>query len=95
MTINEFFVWLASSAGAAAFFSFIAQRIPALDNLSPAQKSYLHLVGSVTIALAAWAVLTYVPPDVLDQLAAPFRVLYGVIIAWLANQIAHRADPAT
>jgi hypothetical protein len=93
MDLATFLTWLGSAGGAAAVFSFIAERIPALQEWTPLERSLLHLVGSLGIALAAYAVLTYVPPDTLAQLAPAFQLVYGVAAAWLANQIAHTNDP--
>lgn len=94
MTLTDFLIWLGSAAGATAFLSFVAERLPAFQALSPQAKSYTMLGGSVVIALAAYAVLTYVPAETLAQLAPVFQVVYGVVAAWLANQFAHKADPA-
>lgn len=93
MDLMQFLTWLASAAGATAFLSFVAERIPAFQTLSAGAKGYVMLGGSIVIALAAFAVITYVPPAVLDQLKPWFQVVYGVVAAWLASQFAHKADP--
>lgn len=94
MTITEFLVWLGSSAGATAFLSFVAERLPAFQDLSSTAKGYWMLGGSVAIALIAWAVLTYLPPEILAQLAPVFQIVYGAVASWIANQFAHQQDPA-
>lgn len=94
MSLNEFVVFLASSAGASAALSFIAERLPAFQKLTSQQKSAIMLFGSLAIALSAYGVLTYVPPETLDALQPIFQVIYGVVATWLANQFAHKADPA-
>ncbi len=94
MKLTDFLIWLTSAAGASAALSFIAERVPAFQRLSPAHKSLFHLAGSVALALAAYAILTYVPPDVLAQIAPVFQIVAAVVGSWLANQVAHRADPA-
>lgn len=93
MDITQFFVWLASASGATAFLSFVAERIPAFQKLTSAEKGYVMLGGSLAVSLAAFAVLTYTPADVLAQLAPWFQVAYGVVVAWMANQFAHKQDP--
>jgi hypothetical protein len=93
MSLQDFLVWLASSAGATAALSFIAERIPAFTALTPNQKQYIHLGGSLVLSLAAYAVLTYVPAETLASLAPVFQVVYGVVVSWIANQVAHKADP--
>ena len=93
MSITEFLIWLSSSAGATTALSFVAERLPAFQALSASARSYTMLIGSVAIAGAAYAVLTYTPPEVLAQLVPWFQVVYGVVAAWIANQFAHKADP--
>lgn len=94
MTLPEFLTWLASAAGATVALSFVAERIPAFQALAPEVKSYVMLGGSVALALVAYAVLAFVPAETLAQLAPWFQVVYGVVGAWIANQMAHKADPA-
>lgn len=93
MDLTQFLTWLGTAAGAAAALSFIAERIPAFQTLTAEVKGYIMLGGSAVLALGAYAVLTYVPPDTLAQLAPWFQVIYGVVAAWIANQVAHKADP--
>lgn len=93
MTLPDFLTWLASAAGAAAALSFVAERIPAFTALAPDVKGYAMLIGSALLALAAYAVLAFVPAETLAQLAPWFQVIYGVAAAWIANQVAHKADP--
>lgn len=94
MSIQEFLTFLASAGGASAALSFVAERIPAFGTLPSNTKALIHLGGSLVIALAAYAVLAYVPAETLAQLAPMFQVVYGVAGAWIANQLAHSADPA-
>lgn len=93
MDLTQFLTWLGSAAGATAALSFIAERIPAFQSLTPQIKGYVMLGGSAALALIAYAVLTFVPPDQLAQLAPWFQVIYGVVAAWITNQVAHTFDP--
>jgi len=93
MTLPEFLTWLASAAGATVALSFVAERIPAFQQLTPEIKGYVMLGGSVALALAAYAVLALVPAELMAQLAPWFQIVYGVVAAWIANQVAHKADP--
>jgi hypothetical protein len=93
MTIYQALVWFATAAGSAAALSFIAERIPSFQTLSETTKSNVHLFGSMIIALASYAILTYTPQDVLSAIAPWFTVVYGVFVTWMANQLAHKNDP--
>lgn len=92
MTIIEFLTWAGTAAGAAAILSFVAERLPAFQSLTPEVKGYVMLGGSALIALAAYAVLQFVPAETLAVIAPYFQVMYGVVAAWIANQVAHKAD---
>lgn len=94
MDLREFLIWLASSVGAGVALSFITERIPAFHMLSSASRSYIHLGGSLVLALGAYAIITYVPPDTLTALLPWFQIVAGVLGTGLVNQIAHKADPA-
>lgn len=94
MTLHDFLVWLASSGGASVALAFITERISAFQSLSPNQKQLVHLGGSLALALAAWAIMTYVPADTLTQLVPAFQIVAGVVGTWIAGQLAHGADPA-
>lgn len=94
MSLQEFLTWIATSGGAAVALAFITERIPAFQTLTPQGKSLVHLIGSVGFALAAYAVLTYVPPEVLAQVAPFFQIVYVAVGSWIAGQIAHTNDPA-
>ena len=94
MGLNEFLLYAATGVGASALLSFITERWPLFQTWSPEARAYFSLIGSVLIALGAWAVLTYVPPDTLEQLRTPFQIVAGVVVAWLGNQFAHANDPA-
>ena len=94
MSINEFLLFLASAGGASASAAFIAERLAPFQALPGDRKSLCMLGISLLLALVAWAVLTYVPEQQLQQIAPIFQLIYGVMATWMANQFSHTADPA-
>ena len=94
MDLNQFLVWLTTSAGYSAAYAFIAERIPAFQKLTPAQKSIVSLIVPLAIALAAYAAMTYVPAETLNAIRPIFLLVSTVIGSWIAGQVAHSADPA-
>ena len=94
MELSQFLIYVASGGGAAALVSFAGERLPWFQRQTSRVKSYLMLGASIIVALGAWAVMTYVPADVLAQVRVPFQIVAGVVSAWLANQFAHANDPA-
>ena len=94
MELSQFLIYVASGGGAAALVSFAGERLPWFQRQTARSKSYLMLSASVIVALGAWAVMTYVPAEVMAQVRVPFQLVAGVVSAWLANQFAHANDPA-
>ena len=93
-SLTDFLLWLASSGGAGIMLAFILERIPAFQTLASEAKSWVTLAGTIALALAAFAILTYVPVNVLTTIAPFFAVVAGVVTTWLASQGAHAVDPA-
>lgn len=93
MDAQQILTWLASSAGYSAVLAFVSERVPAFQKLTSDQKQLFHLAGSLVIALAAYVVLNYVPPETLVQLKPIFVLVSGVLGTWMAGQIAHNQDP--
>lgn len=94
MDLIPFLIWLTTAGGYSAALSFVAERNSAFQSLTPRKKSLVHLVGSLAIALAAYLVLTYAPAPALEHLKGPFMLVSGIAGSWIANQVAHGADPA-
>lgn len=94
MDLQQFLIWLTTSAGYSGALSFIAERIPAFQKLSPGAKSFVHLAGSLAIVLTAYAVMTYVPKETLEAVKPIFLLMSTVVGSWITNQLAHGADPA-
>ncbi len=94
LSLTEWLTWVFAGGGAAAFMSFVAERSKWFQSKTPAGRSYLTVIGSVVIAVAARAVLVYVPADVLAQIAPWFVVIAGTAAPWVFSQLAHKIDPA-
>ncbi len=93
MDVQQFLTWLATAGGYSAALAFLTERVPAFQKLSPNNKQLFHLVGSLIIALLAYAALTYLPKETLEQVKPYFVIVSGVIGTWGAGQIAHNQDP--
>ena len=91
MEVNEFLVWLASSGGAIIGFSWIAEWVPGWQLLQSHLKELYSFLGSAAIALVAWAVLTFVPADVLVAISQPFAMVSGVFLLIYVKDNFHNA----
>ena len=93
ITLQQFLASLAGGSGAAALLSLITERIPAFQKLSANLKWWVNLIGTVGLALGAYATSVYVPTTTLAALAPWFAVIVGAVVAFKVNQAAHKVDP--
>lgn len=92
MTLQEFFVWIASGGGSVALLSWIAERIPQFQKLTANMKMLVMALGSVLLAVLAKLAIDFVPAETINALAPYFGVVYGVVLIFLQNQAAHLLD---
>ena len=80
MEINDFLVWLMSSGGAIIAFSWIVEWVPGWQLLQSHLQELYSFLGSAVVALVAWAVLAFVPADILAAAAQPFAMVAGIFL---------------
>jgi putative flippase GtrA len=80
MDLNDFLMWAASSGGASVIASFILERIPAFQALKVELKKWYFFGACSALSVGSFCVLTYVPAEVLNQIA-PFFALIAVNFA--------------
>ena len=93
ITLTVFIAWLITAGGASAAFAFLAERLDIFQKLDSKAKSWVTLGCTLVISLSAFAVMTYVPAAILDQIAPWFQIAGAVFASWLASQAAHKIDP--
>ena len=91
--MSDFLVWISTAAGASGIVAWIAEQIPAFQDLPSKAKWWIMLVSSVVLALIGWSIMTFVPAEVLKMLEAPFQVVVGIVLVFLSNQFFHKVDP--
>ena len=74
MSLQEFLVWLVSG-GSIVAVSWLAEKSAWFQGLGKESKEYVIYGASVALSFGAYAVNTYVSPDVLNQLAPLFGIL--------------------
>ena len=74
MSFAEFLVWL-TSGGSIVAVSWLADKSAWFQSLSKEAKEYVIYGASVVLSLGAYAVNTYVPAEVMAQLAPIFAIL--------------------
>jgi uncharacterized membrane-anchored protein len=90
MDFNTAFLWVLNSGGAAIVASFILERVAAYQEQTADAKYNIFIGVSVVISLIAYSVLTYVPAEVLAQIAPFFAVIYGAVVAAVSGTAFHK-----
>lgn len=94
MTLTDFIIWLGTAAGSSAVLAFLFERWPYFQAQPAARKPWIVYFSTVALALASYAVIVYVPADIIAALQPWFAVIAGVTVPFVASQLAHKADPA-
>jgi len=91
MSINEFLSWVVYSGGGAILVSKLLELIPAFQTLASQLKWWINLVGVLVVVGGFYAVLTYVPVDLLATIDPWFKLLSAIVISYTGGQIAFKA----
>lgn len=94
LSLTDFILWLTTSAGTSAVLSFLFERWAYFQAQSAKLKPWIMYGASLAVALAAYAVIVFVPADVIATLQPWFLIAAGVTVPFVATQIAHKNDPA-
>lgn len=94
MAMNDVLVWLMSAAGAIACVSWAFERMSWFQNLSSEAKEWTMFAGSALVALAARAVVVYVPADMLTQIAPWFEMVVAIFVTLFLSKGFHKVDKA-
>jgi len=92
MTLEQFLVWLIGGGSVIALF-WLAEQSTWFQGLSVVMKRLVMFGGSAILGLGALAVVTYVPPEVLEQLSPWFSIIAATFVSVFLNQAAHKFDP--
>lgn len=82
--------WLIYSGGAILAASWVLDKIPAFVAAAEETRKYVNMGASIVLALAAYAVITYVPPSVFAVLDPWFKIAAGIIVLYSAQQTVHQ-----
>lgn len=88
-------IWLATGGGAVIVLSWVSERIPAFQVLQSQTRWWIQLIGSVVLAIGAKVLILNLPQSTLDAVAPYFETVAGIVLLFVANQVAHTLDPKT
>jgi hypothetical protein len=88
--LQGLFNWMIYSGGAILVASWALERITAFQAQLPEVKKTISMVVSAVLAVMAYAVITYVPPNVFEAINPWFQVVLGTVILYGGSQVVHR-----
>ncbi len=88
-SLQDLLIWVIYSGGAILFASWLLDKFPSFALLPPTTKKLINQALSVVLALASYAVVTYVPVAVFEALNPWFLVAAGTIIIYSGQQAVH------
>ena len=93
MTLFEWLTWLFNSGGSVMVASWILERIPAYTSIVNAEtKKYIFWGTSVLLCSVAFAIITYVPEDILLAMSPYWGFAFGTFGAISLGTAFHRGD---
>ena len=93
MDLFEWLAWLFNSGGSILVASWILERIPAYKAILDAEvKKYIFWGVSFALSAIAFAVVTYVPQDILMAIAPYFGFAFGTFGAIFLGTLFHQVD---
>ena len=92
MGINEFVQWVLGSGGAVIVGSWIVERIPQFQLLSPEKKEYFFFAFTSVIWVAFYLILNYVPQAFIDAASPYFMGISGLFVVVVLGKLFHKAD---
>lgn len=90
MNLNEFLIWLAAGGGAVGA-SWVLEQFAWFQKLEAIKKQYVFFASCVALSLGAFAVQTYVPAGVLEQLSPWFAVIATTFVGIFGGSLYHRS----
>jgi uncharacterized membrane protein HdeD (DUF308 family) len=95
MGLNEFLAYLAGGSGAALVVSWIFEQWAWYSKQTPAFKQWFYFFGCAVISLGAYAVMTFVPAEVLTTLAPYFAIIAVAFGSAFSGSLFHKNTKLT
>ena len=86
----EFLNWIIYSGGAMLVASKLLELFPAFAALESKVKWSINLAICMVLAIGAYALLVYLPADVIAVIDPWFKVISGLFMLYTGQQIVHK-----
>lgn len=95
MTLTDFLVWLSVGGGGALASSWIWERVPWFQALEATAKQLVFFVSCVLLSVLALVIQTYVPQELLNQLAPYFAIIASSFGTVFVGTSFHKSSKST
>jgi hypothetical protein len=92
MDLNAVLVWLANSGGSIVAVSWLLEQFSWWQGLEAQMKKLLFFGFSLLVSVAAYAVLTYVPAEVLKLIEPYFLIAYVTFTTVFLGEGFHKVN---
>lgn len=93
MDLFAWLAWIFQSGGSVIVASWLLERIPTYVNLASAEaKKYIFWFISFLLSSGAFAMVNYVPREILEQIAPYFGFAYGTFAVIFLGTAFHFFD---
>lgn len=90
MTLNEFLMWLFGNGGNVIVVSWVCERWPWFQSLTPDKKKMAYFLFAAVISCVSYGIITYVPENIMQELTVWFGLLYGTFISVFFGEMFHK-----
>lgn len=94
-SLPEFLQWLIGGGGSILAVSWILERIPWFQSLTSDQRDYAIFGMSVVVGCGALAVVTYVPAEIISDIAPYFLIIASTFATVFIAKLFHSQDKTT
>ncbi len=88
--LQEVLAMLAAGVGVGAVVSFLLERFPPFQDISPAGRWWVVFGLSLGLPLAATAALQFIPPEAWALIEPWWEALATGFLVWAGSQAAHK-----
>jgi len=90
--LSEFLMFLFASGGNVLIASWILERTAWYQTFAKEKKQFVFYGVAAVIGIAAWAVATFVPVEIIEQIKPVFTILYMTFGPIFLGELFHQHD---
>lgn len=92
LSLQDFLLWVGSTAGSGVVASFILERIQWFQSLAADAKKWVSVGTMSLLGVASFLTLNYVPAETLALIAPYFLIIASAFGSVFSGELFHKAD---